>query len=84
MELHCVFADPEASGYVAIRQAVGHQHEHVELTSGQQFHQRIVITPGRRQREHGLSLLDEIDDLEMRIGPELRAQRSGGSSKVNA
>src|SRR5688572_24614730 len=45
----------------------------------------IVLVAGEgRQREHGFGLLGEIDDLEMRVGRDSRAQRGGGPPKINA
>ena len=84
MKLHGVLADAEASGDIAVRQAVSHESEHIMFPGGQRFERWIRIASGRRQREHGVCLLDEIDDLEMRIGREPRAQRGGGPPKVNA
>ena len=84
MKLHGVLADGEASGDIAIRQAVGHESEHIMFAGGQRFERWILIASGRKQREHGFCLLDEIDDLEMRVGSEPRAQRGGGPPKINA
>src|SRR5687767_6546573 len=84
MKLHRVLADGQPRGDVAVRQAVGYEREHVMLAGGQRFKGRIGIALGGRQRQDGFRLLDEIDDLDMRVGRQPRAQRGGGPPKVNA